>query len=285
MNSKEFLAEVLQSELCPPDFEKTYQEFQAYQQAAIDTLNEFHRVCEKNNIPYQLAYGSLLGNVRDGGQIPWDYDIDVFVPYEERNNLIQALKKDLDEKFYFYCPEINPKCRHVIMRITPKGYRTEALHVDVFYLIGLPDDETQHDEFISRVRELSNIRYAKLVNIREESRKRIKTVLRMVYNRLKYIGVSVSSCAAELEDICSRYKVIDAKQCISSFSEGNKKYDTSLFAKTMLVQTEIGEFRISGKYNEILQMMYQDYKQILPLESRLNELYQSYNTFKYYENL
>ena len=48
---------------------------------------------------YQLAYGSLLGAIRDGGQITWDYDIDVFIPYEERGQLIEALNRDLKSEF------------------------------------------------------------------------------------------------------------------------------------------------------------------------------------------
>ena len=91
MKSNEFLEEVLRSDICPDDFEKIYSEFQDYQQMAIDALNEFHRICEKNKITYQLAYGSLLGAIRDGGQIPWDYDVDVIVPYEEKRIYLQSI--------------------------------------------------------------------------------------------------------------------------------------------------------------------------------------------------
>lgn len=61
----------------------------------MDTLIEFHRVCEKSNIEYELAYGSLLGAIRDNGQIPWDYDIDVFVAFKDKERLIETLKKNL----------------------------------------------------------------------------------------------------------------------------------------------------------------------------------------------
>ena len=124
MNSQEFLKEVLNSEICPSNFEIIYKSFLKYQKAAIDTLNEFHRVCEENKIQYQLAYGSLLGAIRDNGQIPWDYDVDVFVPFEEKDRLITSLKRDLDDKYYFYCPEVDSKCRHFVMRLAPKKYRT-----------------------------------------------------------------------------------------------------------------------------------------------------------------
>ena len=96
MNQKEFYNEVKDSNICPDNFEKIYDEFQKYQKATLSTLKEFHRVCEINNIRYQLAYGSLLGAIRDGGQIPWDYDIDVILPIEEKSTLIKALDRDLN---------------------------------------------------------------------------------------------------------------------------------------------------------------------------------------------
>ena len=92
MNAIEFVKEVKDSNICPKDFDKIYEEFKFYQKAALDTLDEFHRVCEKNNIPYFVQYGSLLGLIRDGGQIPWDYDVDVVVPYSEKANLNQHSK-------------------------------------------------------------------------------------------------------------------------------------------------------------------------------------------------
>ena len=122
MKNQEFLEEVLQSNMCPKNFAEIYKEFEHYQSLAIETLREFHRICEKNAITYQLADGSLLGAIRDGGQIPWDYDVDVFVPYEEKDKLIESLRQELSDKYYFYCPEVNKKCRHFMMRVTPKGY-------------------------------------------------------------------------------------------------------------------------------------------------------------------
>ena len=169
MKANEFLDEVMQSDICPNNFKEIYNKFQIFQRDALDTLKEFHRVCEINKIPYQLSYGSLLGVIRDGGQIPWDYDIDVIVAYEDKNDLVCALNNDLGKEFYFYCPDNNPKCRHMIMRLAPVSYRTEALHVDVFFLTGTPVDKDERRVFINRIKEISDIRFNRLVNIFEES--------------------------------------------------------------------------------------------------------------------
>ena len=48
----------------------------------LNITKEFHRICKKYDIPYYLAYGSMLGAKRHQGFIPWDDDMDVSVEYE-----------------------------------------------------------------------------------------------------------------------------------------------------------------------------------------------------------
>ena len=52
-------------------------------------------ILEKNNIPYWLDEGTLLGIVRDGDLLPWDHDADFGIPGEYAQNII-----DIRYKFY-----------------------------------------------------------------------------------------------------------------------------------------------------------------------------------------
>lgn len=285
MNRAEFLQEVLSSDICPENFESIYEDFKGYQQKALDALCEFHRVCEKNGLRYQLAYGSLLGAVRDDGQIPWDYDIDVFVPYKDRFKLIEALKADLNENFYFYCPEIDEKCRHFFMRITPKGYKSEALHVDVFYLIGAPEDEDERKAFANQVKFYFTTRYEKLVKPLENCNGRIKTLCGILFRKAKCMKYSLKDVESKYDELCTKYDFDEVPYSVGAdYTAVKRHYDTKKMWNTVLYTTESGVFRIPENYDEVLKNTYGDYKKVFPLKDRLNEMVYHYKGLKSFEN-
>lgn len=282
MKNQEFLEEVLHSGICPENFEEIYKGFEYYQNLALDTLRELHRVCEKNAITYQLAAGSLLGAIRDEGQIPWDYDVDVYVPYEEKDELIEALKRDLSDKYYFYCPEVNRKCRHLFIRLAPMGYRTEILHVDVFYVVGMPEGEVERKQYIEKSSELVDIRFGKYVDVLEEARGSIKLFLRLMQRKMralvKYNVTEFEHC----QRLWAKYPAKETTMC-GTLSKNmiNRCYDNSIW-DSMLMSIDTGTFRVSRKYEYILHKVYGDYNKIPELQGRINEVLVHYKWLSQY---
>lgn len=285
MTSEEFLKEVLSSPLCPDNFEEIYKEFRRYQKITMDTLIEFHRVCEKSNIEYELAYGSLLGAIRDNGQIPWDYDIDVFVAFKDKERLIETLKKELDDKYYFYCPEVNQKCRHVIMRLAPKGYRSEALHVDVFYYVGTPNSVEERKLHIEQIKRTAHTRYCKLVNCKEEAGGNVKKYIRLMLDKMKYSMKKIEDLKNEYEKLCQMYPIDKSDYLVSAdvFADWYE-FPRILFEETELFHTVDGTFRIPKQYAELLTLVYKDYMNIPDLDTRIREVMTHFNYLKFMEN-
>ncbi len=83
-------------------------ELREYQLFQLRILNEFIRICELYDLKYYLAYGTLLGAVRHQGFIPWDDDIDVWMPADDYLKFREVAKTDLGEDYYFQSHETNP---------------------------------------------------------------------------------------------------------------------------------------------------------------------------------
>ena len=62
----------------------------------LGVMDYIHNLCQKENINYSLAYGTLLGAVRHKGYIPWDDDVDISLKREEYDKLYQAVLNDND---------------------------------------------------------------------------------------------------------------------------------------------------------------------------------------------
>lgn len=74
--------------LFPSRYEKYVSEPQqqvkkAFIEHGIEALRVFHDCMEKNNHPYTLAFGSILGAVREKGLIKHDFDLDTFMWIED----------------------------------------------------------------------------------------------------------------------------------------------------------------------------------------------------------
>lgn len=96
----------------------------------LTIMDEIHRVCMKNDIPYCLIAGSALGIVNYKGFIPWDDDMDICVLREDYDRFVEALKKDLSDEFYFHCYETDKRYNILIpsMKIRKRGTCIEEVN-------------------------------------------------------------------------------------------------------------------------------------------------------------
>lgn len=108
-------------------------------------LEQLHALCTAHQIRYFLAYGSLLGAVREGAPILWDDDADIWMPRPDFEKLL-ALRHEFEDAVLsrpgdpdFHWPF--PKLVSTRTRADEPGVRVPSwygLFVDIFPIDGTP---------------------------------------------------------------------------------------------------------------------------------------------------
>lgn len=65
----------------------------------LEVLEELIRVCEENGLTYYACGGTCIGALRHDGFIPWDDDLDVFMPRPDYEKLWQLRDKFQNGKY------------------------------------------------------------------------------------------------------------------------------------------------------------------------------------------
>ena len=109
--------------------------------ALASTLKAFIDFCQQHALTYYAAYGTAIGAVRHHGLIPWDDDIDVFMPREDYNKLL-SLRSTLNtteyeiidienQGYYLYFAKW---CQRNSTLIEKPGEPALGIYVDIFPL-------------------------------------------------------------------------------------------------------------------------------------------------------
>jgi lipopolysaccharide cholinephosphotransferase len=116
----------------------------------IDLLVQLDTVCKKNNLRYAAAYGTLLGAIRHNGFIPWDDDIDVVMPREDYEQLIELSKTEFVFPYFLECFETDNRYISGFAKLknsnttaieNPKSGRNQGMFIDIFPLDCVVDDK------------------------------------------------------------------------------------------------------------------------------------------------
>ena len=78
----------------------------------LEMLLYFQKICSEHNLRFYLCGGALIGAIRHKGFIPWDDDIDLFMPRPDYERLPTIWKAYADTKHYSYCRTTKTKVYH-----------------------------------------------------------------------------------------------------------------------------------------------------------------------------
>ena len=130
-------------------------------QSQLNVLRKAKQICEENGLRYYLAYGTLLGAVRHKGYIPWDDDIDIYIPAKDMKKFIEKVNADKNfgivssfiEMDYYNNYSMMYDCNNICDSNHFPMQITAGITIDIFPLFGLPDDKEKTESYLIELKE------------------------------------------------------------------------------------------------------------------------------------
>ena len=128
-----------------------------YKRILLETFRAFIEFCDRNEIRYVAAYGTVLGAVRHKGLIPWDDDIDLYITRDNWNKLRHLVETE----------DVLPEGRSLVYKEnTPYYCNPLPRYVDTTttHQIAVAPTKAQADETLSPIRTAIAIHHGPLLN-------------------------------------------------------------------------------------------------------------------------
>ena len=123
-------------------------------QIEVDILLNIDSFCKENGIKYGIGYGTLIGAVRHHGFIPWDDDIDIWMPRPDYDKFINYYQ---DPTYQLQCMEKGgyyrtyAKVFDTRTIITNTNNKDMGIFVDIIPIDGLPSNEDTARKYLSKM--------------------------------------------------------------------------------------------------------------------------------------
>ena len=260
------------------------------QKIALDILIFIDAFCREHDLKYFIVDGTLLGAVRHHGFIPWDDDIDIWMPREDYDKITELLGPDSGSRYqmvnlknaswyrYAFGKIIDTRTRLV----EDNGYSAElGVFVDVFPYDGLPGEkEEDYAPLVNRMIALETHRgfscrtyrdYLSYGDGKGNPLKFAKWLVRKLYGPrriLKKMDRFARSCPVEGAAMVG---------CISDGYRLSDMMPADVVRETTELEFEGHLFRAPAGYEYYLKKIYGDYMKLPPEEQRVtNHLFQAW---------
>ena len=216
--------------------------------------------CIKRGIRYWVCGGTMLGTVRHKGFIPWDDDVDIYMPVPDYTKFVNEFRDQKYGLLSHYIPNRNDFFE-LYLKVTDNNtiaredynYIREIhpVAIDVFPIIGLPDGYEERQLFFAEYYETVHCIWQEFYERNGDMRafidwnSRQSEFLEMYdYDRQNYVGV-----------IDTGYRERDCTQ-------------KSVYRDTLRMPFEDIEVNVPVGYEEYLTNLYGDWHQLPLVEKR-----------------
>lgn len=219
-------------------------------------LKKFISVCEKYDIWYVLAYGTMLGAVRHKGFIPWDRDIDVYIKISDAERLRSIMLNENHIDSIYSASGITPKYSGSQDVLTSTIH--DEAHLDIYPLFGAPSDLKEQKKFAKKIHIIQKILKSKYVDIRlclPSNKKKVRIA------KLIDSFISDSRINKIYRYFENKYPFATASHYVTLVNYGRAKdcVDKYVYESRIQVKFEDVDVYIPTEYDKYLTQIYGDY--------------------------
>jgi lipopolysaccharide cholinephosphotransferase len=234
------------------------------QQVFLNILKDLDKFCTEHNITYYMGCGTLLGAVRHKGFIPWDDDLDVFMP---RPDYLRFCKNYYSDKYQLHT-YWNDKshsftfgllCDKGVYSITNKIKRYKC-GIDIYVIYGAPSSQEEQKKHKKKVFKYIR-RKCHLQKIRSFLANRNLWPSKSM--DFKLLNKALERADHEFE----KYKYEECEY-IWPYGGGRLNLKKEWYGNPIRLQFEDGMFLAPERYHDVLTAAYGDYMTPPPEEKR-----------------
>lgn len=236
-------------------------------------LKELDRFCAENVLRYYIGCGTLIGAVRHKGFIPWDDDLDVFMPRPDYMRMVNEYQSSEFSFHSIYNDKSHPYnfgrlcCGRVYSSFRNKEINNFG--IDVYVINGAPSSNAEQLQLMNDA----------FFHIRRKNKLKKMRNLLIKKHLWPFSTLDFSLMNRELfkaEKVFQRYDY-DTSEYIWPYGGGRLIMKKENYGSPVRVRFEDGMFNAPEHYDEVLRLGYGDYMKLPPENQR-----KSYHGGKYY---
>ena len=245
----------------------------------LEILLYFDKFCREHNLKYYLAGGCLIGVVRHKGFIPWDDDVDLFMPRPDYERLRELWQKYADSK-YCYCRtdkthndhhavvDIRDRTTTFIIRHSVNEDICQGIGIEVIPIDGCPKSK------IKRVWQLFNAFMFSLFNVQRLPDNKggfLRVITGIIYKLVPSQNLRYKLWSFA-ERQMTKYKWEDCEEVtelIGAIHGMLLRHPKTDFDNVVYKEFEGHQLPVMAGYERYLRLIWGDYMQLPPKEKRV----------------